>query len=147
VTWLARQDGGIPRPEPTPLTAPFWEGCALGELRFQRCGACAAPTFVPDLVCRACGGRDLRWERSSGRGRIDTWSVVWRPQVPEFVVPYAPAVVALEEGFSLLTDIVDCDDADLRFHQPVEVVFHEVGDGVWLPYFRPRSEEVPCTTR
>ena len=133
-------------PASSPLTQPFWEACGREELVFQRCRHCRCPTFVPDRVCRSCGGGELDWERSSGRGRIYSWSVVWRPQVPAFVMPYAPVIVELDEGFYLLSNVVDCEDTDIHLHQPVEVVFHEVGDGVRLPYFRLLAEEVPCTT-
>ena len=68
------------------------------------------------------------WERSAGRGRLYSWTVVWRPQHPSFRVPYAPAIVDVDEGFRLMTAIVGCDHEDLRADMPVEVEFHPASD-------------------
>jgi len=119
------------------VSQPFWDGCAAGELRFQRCGSCATALFDPTLRCRACGGADLRWEASAGRGTVGSWSTVWRPQTPAFTVPYVVALVGLDEGCDLVSNLVGCDVADVRTGLRVHVVFHGVRDGVVLPYFRP----------
>jgi uncharacterized OB-fold protein len=91
----------------------------------------------PARSCAACGDGALSWERSEGRGRLYSWTVVWRPQHPSFQVPYAPAIVLLDEGFYLMTAIVGCEPDDLRADLPVAVEFHAANDDVTLPYFRP----------
>ncbi len=136
---LRPQEEGIPVPRTSAVAAPYWEGCRIGELRFQRCRSCAAPVFNPSVVCGACHGRDLAWEVSSGRGALYSWTVVWRPQTPAFRVPYAPAIVTLDEGWWLVSAIVGCRPADLRADLPLEVEFHAASDDVVLPYFRPVS--------
>jgi hypothetical protein len=138
---LVAQEEGIPLPETTAIAAPFWDGCARGELLFQRCRHCAAALFVPSLVCRQCTGRDLVWERSTGRGVLYSWSVVWRPQAPAYTVPYAPIIVELDEGFHLLSNLVGCDTDDIKPLLRLRAVFRKVGD-LTLPYFTP--EDAPA---
>jgi uncharacterized OB-fold protein len=136
VSPLEPQPEGIPLPRPSAVSAPYWDGCRAGELRYQRCTACAAVVFQPSIVCPACTGRDLAWEVSAGRGRLYSWTVVWRPQTPAFRVPYAPAIVELDEGFRLVTSIIGCEPDDLRPDMEVTIEFHPAGDGVVLPYGR-----------
>jgi len=134
---LVPQPAAIPAPVPSPLSQPFWDGCARGELLFQRCGACGRANFDPPLLCRWCGSRDLSWEQSAGNGTVYSWTVVWRPQQPSFVVPYAPAIVDIDEGYQMLANVVGCDVEDLAVGMRVAVEFHPVSDGVVIPYFRP----------
>jgi uncharacterized OB-fold protein len=137
MTLLLPQTGAVPRPKPSAMSQPFWAGVAEGELRFQRCAACAGATFTPAIVCAQCGSGDLTWEVSTGRGTIYSWTTVWRPQTPEFVVPYMPIVVDVEEGWQILSNLVGCDHEDVDAGMAVQVDFHRLDDGVTLPYFRP----------
>jgi len=134
---LVPQPDTIPHPFPSEHSAPYWEGAKRGELLFQRCGSCGHAEFDPSLLCRRCGSRDLSWERSAGLGTVYSWTTVWRPQQPSFVVPYAPAIVDMDEGYQMLANIVGCDVADLAVGTRVQVEFHPVSDGYVLPYFRP----------
>ena len=117
--------------------APYWEGCRAGELRFQQCTACRAINPKPGPVCSRCTSRALAWPVSAGRGRLYSWTVVWRPQQPSFVVPYAPAIVELDEGVRVLSAIIGCEPSELGAGMPVVVEFHPVSATVSLPYFRP----------
>ena len=86
-------------PKPLPvlegLTAEFYAWCKKGELRFQRCSGCGAWRHVPRPMCANCSSLDWTWERSTGRGRIFTWTVTAAPLHPGFkdATPYAPVVV------------------------------------------------------
>jgi uncharacterized OB-fold protein len=137
MTMLAPQKEGIPLPQPTDLSKPFWDGCAAGELRFQRCRNCKKAVFIPAVMCRYCGSLELDWEKSSGKGRVYSWSIVWRPQTPAFTVPYAPAIVDVAEGYQMLTDLIGIEPDQIKAGMPVEVEFHPVGGEIHLPYFRP----------
>jgi len=137
MTTLQPQAPGIPTGETSAGAAPYWEGCRHGELRYQRCDACGSANMRPAPSCARCGGRDMSWAVSQGRGRLYSWTVVWRPQHPSFRVPYAPAIVELDEGFYLVSAIVGCEPDDLRVDMPVEVEFHPAGDEITLPYFGP----------
>ncbi|MCV7194946.1 Zn-ribbon domain-containing OB-fold protein [Mycobacterium angelicum] len=133
---LRPQPGPVPHAS-TDLSAPFWRGCACGELRYQGCQACGMANFPPTEHCRACLSADLSWKLSAGAGEIYSWTVVYRPVTPEFDAPYAPAIVTLDEGYQLLTNIVGVAAADLAIRMRVRVEFHAVGNGLVLPYFTP----------
>jgi uncharacterized OB-fold protein len=137
VTLLVPQPEGIPTPAPSEVSRPYWEGCARGELLFQRCGDCGAATHTPAAICSACWSTSLAWEPSARRGVVYSWTVVWRPPVPSFVVPYAPAIVAMDEGWHLLTNVIGIDHTEVRVDQPVRIELHPVGGGASLPYARP----------
>jgi uncharacterized protein len=136
MTALVPQSRRLSHSTPSTVTRPFWDGCGRGELLFQRCVACDEPNFEPTEWCRFCLADDLRWEPSCGRGVITTWTLVWHPVVPTCVVPYAPAVVELDEGFQILTNIVGCDHTEVCSGLRVRVSFNIDGEGFVLPYFR-----------
>jgi uncharacterized OB-fold protein len=129
----------IPLPTPTPVSAPFWKGCQRGELLVQRCGACGEHVFIPMPCCTHCTSLDLEWVRSSGQGTVYSYSVVWRPQQPAFATPYIVAIVEMEEGWKMLSNLLDCTPEAVAVGMPVEVVFREMSDETTLPYFRPRQ--------
>lgn len=126
-----------PLPTPTSLSAPHWAGCRDGVLRVQRCQACGTYVFIPQPICTGCQSDDLRWVESSGRGRVYSFTVVHRPPRPEFEVPYVVAIVALEEGWHMLTNIVGCEPHEVAIDMPVTVAFERMSDQISLPMFRP----------
>jgi uncharacterized OB-fold protein len=134
---LLPQTNDVPHAVPGPLTAPFWDGCAQGVLLFQRCGKCAAAIFPPTSHCRECQSVELTWEQSTGHGTLYSWTVVSRPVTPAFVAPYAAAIVTLDEGYQMVTNVIDVDAGDLRIDLPVTVAFRSVGPVLHLPYFTP----------
>lgn len=126
-------------PVPTSLSAPFWEGTLQGVLRLQRCEGCGHHEWTPQQVCSRCLRDSLEWKPVSGRGTVYSFSVVHRPQTPGFQAPYAVAIVELEEGPRMLTDLVGIEPDSIRIGMPVEVAFENVG-AVALYHFRPCSE-------
>ena len=136
---LAAQHGLLPHSDPSVVTRPFWDGCAVGELRFQRCRGCRAAQFPPAETCRACTSADLAWERSAGLGTLYSWTVVHRPVTPAFSVPYAPAIVDLDEGYQMMTNLIGIAPDAITPGLAVRAEFHETGGGLRLPYFRPRG--------
>lgn len=110
---LAANTDGIPVPRPTGESEHYWAGCREGELRYRRCAGCNLAVFEPRPICPRCHGTDLPWAVSAGHGVVYSWSVVWRPQTPAFGVPYAPAIVRLDEGFDILTAIVGCEPEEI----------------------------------
>lgn len=117
------------------VSAPFWAACRSGELRYQRCGACGVANFPPTEHCRQCLSDELVWMASGGVGEIYSWTVVYRPVTAEFAPPYAPAIVTLDEGYQMLTNIVGVAPNQLAIGMRVQVQFHPVGPDVTLPYF------------
>jgi uncharacterized OB-fold protein len=127
-----------PRPSPTPETQHFWEGTRAGELLLQRCRVCARPYFPPRPFCPRCASRDVEIFRASGRATLYSYVIHERP-VPGFAPPYAIAVVALEEGPRMMTNLIDVAQTPeaLVLDMPLEVVFERLDDEISLPLFRP----------
>ena len=131
------------RPKPLPVVTeesrPFWDGCREGKLLLQYCDACQHYQFYPRLYCMQCAAKELRWLEVSGRGVVYSYTVIRQNKSPEFVddVPYNLAIIQLEEGPRMMSNIVDIDLDDLRVDLPVAVVFDPVSDTISLPRFRP----------
>ncbi len=133
-----------PIPEPTPETAHFWEGTRAGELRLQRCEDCAHVYFPPRPFCPACSGRRVTVFAASGRGRLASYVINERPH-PAFDGPYAIALVELDEGPRLMTNIVDCAQTPeaLTLDMPLKVTFEQLSDEIALPLFAPLASVEP----
>jgi len=131
---------GIPLPRPTAVSAPHWEGCREGRLRVQRCRDCGAHVFVPQPVCTGCFGDGLEWVESSGRGTLYSYTMIHRPQRPVFEVPYTVVIVELEEGWTMLSNLIECDPEEIRVGMPLEVSFRRMSEEITLPFFRPRRD-------
>ena len=118
---------------------PFWEGCRKHELRFQQCGNCCHVQWPPSSLCPRCHSTDVRWLISKGTGRIFTFAVYHTAYHPGFApdLPYTTAVVVLDEGPRLLTNIVDCPPGEVKCDMPVEVVWVDIDDAITLPKFKP----------
>ena len=130
-----------PLPTVTKEGAPFWESTRLGELATQHCEGCNRQQFPPRRICVHCGGRHLDWKKVSGRGRIYSFTIVFRPPEPTFQpdVPYVVAVIDLEEGGRMMTTIVGCAVTDVCVEMPVTAVFEQVTSSVTLVKFRPTN--------
>jgi uncharacterized OB-fold protein len=130
-----------PLPQLTGLAGEFYGFCKVRELRFQRCVDCSAWRHVPRERCGECGSADFRWERSSGRGRVYTWTVANRSMHPAFPsdASVAPVVVEMEEGVRLVSALENCPPGELAIGMPVEVVYEDVTETVTLPKFRRRA--------
>jgi uncharacterized OB-fold protein len=135
---------GRPLPAPTPETRHFWDGTLEGELRLQRCDACAHTYFPPRPFCPACSSRDVTVFAASGRGTLHSYVINHRAAPSSaFEVPYAIAIVALDEGPRMLTNLVDVDQTPeaLILDMPVEVTFERLSDDIALPLFRPAESK------
>jgi uncharacterized OB-fold protein len=84
----------------------------------------------------------VSWEQASGRATLYTWSVVHQNDLPPFAerVPYVAAVVDLEEGPRMMTNVVDCPFEQLRIGMALEVTFRRETEEISLPVFRPAAE-------
>lgn len=129
-----------PIPHPTPETQDFWDGAKAGELRLQRCSDCGKVYFPPRPHCPGCASRSVASFKASGRGRLFSYVINHRP-APGFEgeAPYAIAVVELEEGPRMMTNILDVPQTPeaLQLDMPVEVAFEPISDTISLPKFRP----------
>ena len=118
-----------------PLTGEFWAAVDRDELVRPVCGDCGHSFFVPQFACPRCQSTDWTYEPSSGRGRIYSHTTVHRPPTPAFAAPYVLADVDVEEGWHLLTWIVDCDPDEVAIDVAVRVRFVTGPDGHRLPAF------------
>jgi uncharacterized OB-fold protein len=127
------------RPKPTPETQHFWDGTQANELRLQRCDACANVYFPPRPFCPACASRKVSIFKASGKGRLYSYVINHRPAAPGFTPPYAIAVVELDEGPRMMSNIVDCPQTPeaLELDMRLEVAFEKLDDKITLPLFRP----------
>jgi uncharacterized OB-fold protein len=132
--FLQPQSGAVPHAQ-SPISAPFWAGCAAHELRYQRCADCGQAAFPPAEHCRNCLSFQLDWITSAGLGEIYSWTLVHRPVTAEFAPPYAPAIVTLDEGYQLLTNIIGVATDELAIGLGVKVQFCSVTADLTLPYF------------
>jgi uncharacterized OB-fold protein len=130
----------LPLPVPNADNQGFWSACGRHELRLQRCRRCGAWRHPPRPMCPHCRTSESDWEPVSGRGTVYTFTIVHGPTLPVFQrrTPYNVAVIQLEEGPFLVSNVVDCAAEHLRIGLPVAVMFEDVGDGISLPKFRPR---------
>lgn len=133
----------------------FYEAATKHELRIQQCSECGRFRFPPQVMCPSCRSSKSQWTPVSGRGRIHTFTVVrgYEPRsVPMFSWPpdQYPIVVVIVEladaGVRIVSNIIDCDPADLHVGMPVEVTFEDVTDDISLPKFRPIQESAGVTT-
>ncbi|WP_017935417.1 Zn-ribbon domain-containing OB-fold protein [Nocardioides sp. Iso805N] len=129
-------------PTPTPETAPYWEGARAGELRIQRCRACTQAYFYPRPYCPQCGSADVEWFVTSGRATLASYIISERA-APGFDAPYAIAIVELEEGPRMMTNIVEVEPTPERLvlDMALEVRFEDRGE-ITVPVFAPAGQAV-----
>ena len=127
-----------PLPQPTPETQNYWDGAKAGELRLQRCGGCDHVYFPARPFCPACSSRDVNWFTASGKGTLFSYVINHRAP-PGFEAPYIIAVVQLEEGPRMMSNLVDCPQTpdELILDMPLEVTFIKATDDISIPQFRP----------
>lgn len=132
-----------PLPAPDPVTTPFWDSLKAGAMKVQCCDACGKFIFYPRALCSHCFSRKLTWTPVSGRGTIYTLTVVEKTGNTAFKgeTPYVVALVELEEGFRMMTNIVGvaADPEAVKIGMPVEIVYDAVTPEITLPKFRPTS--------
>ncbi|MGB5904028.1 MAG: Zn-ribbon domain-containing OB-fold protein [Xanthobacteraceae bacterium] len=124
-------------PQPTEISKPFWDGCRERRLVMQKCEDCGNVAYYPAYMCPACTSEKLTWTELSGRGRVHSVTIVHRPAAPAFTsaVPYAVALIEVEEGPIMMSNIVGPTALETKIDDDVEVVFEDVGE-VTLPRFR-----------
>jgi len=116
----------------SPEVKAFWDALADGRFLVRRCTDCSRAHWYPRGVCPFCFSGKTEWVEGSGRGTIYSYSVMRRVQTP-----YAIAYVTLEEGPTMMTNIVDCSFDDLRIGQAVRLAIQKRADGLSLPMFTP----------
>ena len=125
-------------PTPTPETKHYWDGAKDGKLILQKCNDCSDNYFPPRPFCPKCGSRSVQEFQASGKGSLYSYVINHLPS-PGFTPPFAIAVVELEEGPRLMSNIVECEQTPeaLELDMPLEVTFEKLTDDITLPQFKP----------
>ena len=126
-------------PQPDLETQPFWDACKDGKFLLRHCNACNRDHYYPRPFCPSCWSDDVSWKEASGRGNVYTYSVVHVNDLPPFHerVPYVAAIVELDEGPRVMTNVEGVAFDDVRVGMPVTVDFKPISDDVTIPVFRP----------
>ena len=128
-----------PLPQSDALTAPFWDACGRGTLEVSGCADCGHRFLPPGPCCPRCWSPRLASHAVSGRGRVFSFVVYRRSYHPGMPAPYVVALVELEEGPRLISNIVGCAPEEVAIDMQVEVRFEEAGDFT-LPRFAPSAD-------
>lgn len=128
-----------PLPAITEENAPYYASLRQQAMRLQRCAQCQALRYPASAFCPHCLSGEAGWEQVSGRGAVYSWIVMHQIYDPAFrdVAPYNVAIVELEEGPRLTTNIIGCPNDAIQIGMPVVVAYEGVTDEVTLAKFRP----------
>ena len=121
-----------PSVPPTPGSEPYWEGTKQGKLLLKWCNDCGKPHYYPRGICPHCFSDKLEWREAKGTGEVYTYSIMHASKQP-----YVIAYVTLEEGVSMMTNIVDCAHDQVKIGQKVKVVYKPMEGGGKLPCWTP----------
>ena len=118
---------------------PFWDGTKKHQLLIQKCKDCGRYQFYPRSTCMHCMSENIEWVKASGKGKVYSYTIAYRPGSPAFAddAPYNIAIIELEEGVRMPSKVVDCKNEDLKCDMPVEVVFRDETPELAIPYFKP----------
>lgn len=122
---------GIPAPQISPENAEFWRAAAEGRLLLRWCNDCGKPHWYPRPVCPRCFSDRTEWRPASGRGTVYTYTEI------AGAAPLVAAYVRLEEGVTMLSNIVGCGPGGIRIGQPVRLTFAAADNGQAVPVFEP----------
>jgi uncharacterized OB-fold protein len=125
-----------PLPKPTPTSQPFWDAARRHQLSLQRCAACGKFIYYPRERCPHCFSDRLEWKGVSGRGKVYSYTVVRRASSRAFAEPYVLAIVELDEGPRMTSNIVAAPES-VKVGMPVAVYFDDVTPERTLVKFKP----------
>jgi uncharacterized protein len=130
-------------PRPTKISAPFWKACHERVFQMQKCDSCHQFVWFPMYMCPHCGNMEMSWTELSGRGTVYSLSLIIDP-VSAACAPDGPltvALVELDEGPVMMTNIIGEGAEDVAIGDRVSLVFQQVSDDVTLPVFERAGAE------
>jgi len=136
VTQTAEEPRRI-EPPVTPTSQPFWDATRERSFLLQWCRECGQAIFFPREVCPRCLGSRLEWRPSAGTGAVYTFTVEYNPQNPNLTPPYTIALIDLDEGVRMMSNVVGCPPEEVRVGMRVKVTWETLSDGRNLPQFEP----------
>ncbi len=122
----------IPAPRALPESLPYWTAADEGRLLIKRCRACGEVHHYPRDICPHCLSEHTEWLEASGQGTVYSFSTMGQGEAA-----YTLAYITLDEGITMMSNLVDCAPADLAIGQRVRVVFQPSDGGHHVPMFTP----------
>lgn len=122
-------------PEPTKISKPFWDSCKAKAMELQRCDDCGNYAYYPVYICPECASRNLRWTRVSGRGTVHTFTVAEKSLYDDDDGPVVVALIELEEGAMMTSNIMTNDPYGVSIGMPVKLTYRPVSEDITLPVF------------
>ena len=128
-----------PLPQPSAVSQEFWAGLQKREIRLPRCRQCQKLVFYPRTICPHCMAMEFDWVKVSGNGKVYSFTIVRRAMIPAFQegTPYVLAIVELDEGPRVTTNIVNCGVDAVRVDMPVRATYDDVTADITLLKFEP----------
>ena len=130
-----------PMTRPVPVTdmdtKPYWDYCKQHELRVQKCLKCGKIYTPPSYICPHCLNIGSEWVKLKGKGKVYSFIIVRRQYHPMLPPPYVVAIIELEEGIHMLSNVVECKPEDVKIDMPVTVVWDDVSPEFSMPKFKP----------
>lgn len=126
-------------------TSYFWDGTALGELRIQQCSSCGVLRHPPGPMCPSCGATKPSYLVAEGTGAVYSYVVHHHPPVPGKRLPLVVALVELPEGVRVMAELVGVSADEVSVGMAVEFDSSPIGDGLFLPIWRPKSDLPPLS--
>jgi len=127
-------------PQPSLETEIYWQGCRNHKLLIQKCSVCEQYQFYPRIMCTNCMDREVEWVQATGRGKVASYTIIHRAISKAYLdeVPYVVALVELEEGPTMMSNIIHCEPEEVVIGMEVEVIFEDWSEEVSIPKFHPR---------
>ena len=122
----------VPAPRVLPESQAFWTAADEGRLLLKKCNDCGEVHHYPRDICPHCLSADTAWVQASGQGTVYSFSTMGKGEAA-----YTLAFVTLDEGVTLMTNLVDCDPAQVSIDDTVQVVFKPTEGGPAVPRFTP----------
>lgn len=132
-----------PLPDTTDGSQPFWDACRNHQLTIQQCDSCGHRRWPIGPACTVCLALESTWVPLAGTGEVWSWITYHQAFNSTFAddVPYNVALIRLDEGHTMVSNLVEVDADDIRIGERVEVVFDDVTDEISIPRFRPVKQD------
>ena len=128
-------------PQPSSETQHYWQGCHEHELRIQHCRDCGNYQFYPRIICTSCMSQAVDWIQTEGRGEVLSYTIITRAVSEGYAadVPYVVALIKLQEGPCMMSNVINCPHEEVSIGMPVSVVFEDWSEEISIPKFQPNS--------
>ena len=128
----------LPQPISNADSQPYWAAASERRLVIRECKACGKVHFMPRHLCPHCWSDQLEWIDAKGQGEVHSFSIIRRASDPAFAsqVPYVVALIELDEGVRMMSNIVGEDALAVNIGDRVQVTFEDRGEGALIPQFQ-----------